>query len=181
MGMAHRWTTSAISVLLLAACGSSVAPSASTEPSASATDAAAAEVCDPTATPFIAGPDGTQVVLGNGPIGMSEWSSEEGDQAFLRQNGDCIWIVGYVPLGDDEPPFLTVFHGRLGTDLRVVGTFSDITGELVPGYNHGDAVFRVTFEGEDVVLVADRTGTGPPGCFGGEGPCPAPIELRRAN
>ncbi len=151
-------------------------------PSPSASDRAAgivdqrgcaAEVCDSTATPFIAGPDGNQLVLGNGPIGMSEWASPNGEQAFLRQNGDCIWIVGYVPLGDDEPPFLTVFHGRLGTDLRVVGTFSDITGELVPGYNHGDSVFRVTFEGEDVVLVADRTARGRPAASAGRGHVPS--------
>ena len=175
-----RWTICAVGALLVVACGSSASPSASEAPSA--TDAAgAAQVCDSSATPFIAGPDGTQLVLGNGPIGMSDWITADGDQAFLRQNGDCIWIVGYVPLGDDQPPFLTVFHGRLGTDLRVVGTFSDITGELVPGYNHGDAAFRVTFEADDVLLVADRTSTGPPGCFGGEGPCPEPLELRRAN
>lgn len=167
--------------LLLAACSSSAVSSASGEPSVPPTSGIAAEICDPTATPFIAGPDGTQLVLGSGPIGMSEWESATGDQVFLRQYGDCIWIIGYVPLGDDEPPFLTAFHGRLGTDLRVVGTFSDITGELAPGYNHGDAVFRVTFDGADVLLVADRTDTGPPGCFGGDGPCPAPIELRRVN
>jgi hypothetical protein len=172
--------TCVIGAVFVAGCSPSAAPSASDEPPA-LTSPAAAEVCDSTATPFIAGPDGNQLVLGNGPIGMSEWTTADGFQAFLRQNGDCIWIVGYVPLGDDEPPFLTVFHGRLATDLRVVGTFSDITGELVPGYNHGDSVFRVTFEGEDVVLVADRTSTGPPGCFGGDGPCPEPLEFRRIS
>jgi hypothetical protein len=180
MGVAGPWTIWIIGVLFLAACAPSAAPSSSDGASVSPTHVAGDDqVCDPTATPFIAGPDGTQLVLGSGPIGMSEWASQDGDHAFLRQNGDCIWIVGYVPLGDDEPPFLTVFHGRIGTDLRVVGTFSDITGELVPGYNHGDAAFLVAFEGEDIVLVADRTETGPPGCFGGDGPCPEPLKLRR--
>jgi hypothetical protein len=128
---------------------------------------------------MITGPDGTQVVLSSGPL-ASAWDTESGlENVFIRQLGDCIWIVGYVPF-EDEVPFLTTFHGRLGTDLRIVGTFADITGELVPGHNQGDAVYRVTFDGQEVVLVEDRTTTGPPGCFGGDGPCPAPLELRRA-
>ncbi len=101
--------------------------------------------------------------------------------SYLRQIGDCVWIVGHVAIGDGEPPFLSTFHGRLGSDFLIVGTFADMTGQLIPGYDHGDAVLRVTFEGEDMVLVEDRTNTGPPGCFGGDGPCPEPLELRRTE
>jgi hypothetical protein len=102
-------------------------------------------------------------------------------QYFLRQTGDCIWIVGYMPFdGGQATPFLTAFHGRLTTDFRIVGTFSDLDGVLVPGYDTGPFAYRVTFEGDAVVLVEDRTSSGPPGCRGGApGGCPPPRQLRR--
>jgi hypothetical protein len=100
---------------------------------------------------------------------------------FLRQIGDCIWIIGHMPVGEGQPPFLSAFHGRFGTDFRIVGSFSDTTGVLVPGYDMGVLAFRITFEGDEVILVEDRTDSGPPGCTGGPGACPAVRELRRAH
>lgn len=175
---ARCWRTCAALIVLITACSS--APSDSAAPSTDLTaPSPGAWVCDPLTAPRLIGPDGSQVVLGSGPGGVSTFQAVDEEVAYLRQVGDCIWIVGYVPLGDDEPPFLTVFHGRLGSDFRIVGTFADINGSLIPGYDTGDAVFRVDFEDGEMVLVADRTSTGPPGCFGGEGPCPSPMELRR--
>jgi hypothetical protein len=149
-------------------------------PTTSPANAAQSQVCDSATTPMITGPDGTQIVLSSGPL-ASAWETDGGlENVVIRQLGDCVWIVGYV-LFAEGAPFLTTFHGRLETDLRIIGTFADMNGELVPGHNHGDAVYRITFDGQDVVLVEDRTNTGPPGCFGGDGPCPAPLELRRAE
>jgi hypothetical protein len=173
------WQFCAAVMVLVTAC--STAPSDSAAPSTGLTPpSAVASVCDPLTAPRLIGPDGTQVVLGNGPGGSSTFQTVDEEVAYVRQIGDCIWIVGYVPLGEDEPPFLSVFHGQLGSDFRIVGTFADINGANIPGHDTGDAVFRVDFEDGELVLVADRTSTGPPGCFGGEGPCPSPIELRRA-
>lgn len=166
--------------LVMVACGTSATPSTSGSPSIAPASGAAGEVCDWSTSPMITGPDGTQVVLSEGPTASTWETNSDLANVYLRQVGDCIWMVGLVPF-EGEAPFLTAFHGRLGSDLRIVGTFADLTGELVPGHNYGDAVFRITFEGEDVVLVEDRTSTGPPGCFGGDGPCPEPTELRRAS
>ncbi len=178
--MCRRPLAAILATLAMVACAPAANPSASGLPTDSPVAQVSEAACDSLTTPMITGPDGSQVVLSEGPT-ASVWETN-GDLAdvYLRQIGDCVWIVGYVPM-DGEAPFLTAFHGRLGSDLRIVGTFADLTGELVPGHNHGDAVFRITFEGDDVVLVEDRSATGPPGCFGGDGPCPEPTELRRAE
>ena len=129
-------------------------------------------VCDPLATPILVGPDGAQVVLGDGPGGTSAWTTNAfGLTAFLRQIGECIWIIGYAPMEDrPDVPLLNAFHGRLGTDFLIVGTFSNNTGSLVPGYDDGELTYRVTFEGEEIVLIEDRSAGGPPGCSGGKEP-----------
>lgn len=139
-------------------------------------------VCDPVSVPILVGPDGDQVVLGNGPGGTSSWTTNLFEMtAFLRQVGDCIWIIGYAPMeGTPDVPLLNAFHGRLRTDFRIVGTFSNNTGSLVPGYDDGVLAYRITFEADEIVLVEDRSSSGPPGCSGGAGTCPPLLELRRA-
>lgn len=167
--------------LTLAACG---APSTSLSGSVGLTptppSTAEAAICDPNATPLLLGPNGAQLNLGYGAGGTSTWVSESGMKYYLRESGDCIWIIGYLPPGPGQAaPLLTAFHGRLTTDFRIVGTFSDLTGVLVRGYDKGPFAYRVTFDGDAVVLVEDRAAGGPPACSGGAGNCPPPRELRR--
>jgi hypothetical protein len=165
-------------VLVLAACAPpSASPSEAGSPNLESP--APATVCDTSTTPILNAPDGAQLVLGDGPGGTSTWVDPEGMQFFLRQIGDCVWIIGFIALEPDEPPFLTAFHGRLEPNFRITGTFSDTTGVLVPGYDNGRFVFRIEFSGNEAILVEDRAETGPPGCSGGPGSCPEPRELRR--
>jgi hypothetical protein len=167
-------------VVLVAAC-TPVAGSPSGSPAPTPAIPALGDVCDPATTPILQAPDGTQVVLGNGPGGTSTWADTEEVPFYLRQIGDCVWIIGFIALEPDEPPFLTAFHGRLEPDFRITGTFSDSTGVLVPGYDNGQFVYRIEFSGGDPILIEDRSATGPPGCSGGPGSCPEPRELRRLD
>jgi hypothetical protein len=165
-------------IVLVAACTPGAAsPSGSRAPTPEIP--AFGAVCDPATTPILQAPDGNQLDLGDGPGGTSSWADPEGVPFYLRQIGDCIWIIGFIALEPDEPPFLTAFHGRLENDFRITGTFSDTTGVLVPGYDNGPLAYRIEFSGSDVLLIEDRSDTGPPGCSGGTGPCPEPRELRR--
>jgi len=87
-----------LTALVLAACTTTASPSPSAVPSTVASQTAA--VCNPAAPPTLIGPDGTQVVLGDGPGGTSAWVNEKGMAFYLRQIGDCIWIIGYEPASD---------------------------------------------------------------------------------
>lgn len=167
-----------LGLLVIAACTSPAgSPSGASAPATD--DPASGRVCDPATVPILLAPDGGQLVLGDGPGGTSTWADPDGASYFLRQIGDCVWIIGHVPLEPDEPPFLSAFHGRLEPDFRIRGTFSDTTGSLIPGYDYGSFVYRIEFSGNEAILVEDREETGPPGCSGGSGPCPEPRELRR--
>jgi hypothetical protein len=164
--------------LALAACQGS--PAVTPTPTASATSAAAS-ACHQTTAPQLVGPDGQQIVLSPAEA-TSAWTSETGETYYLRQVGECVWMATYVPVEETggPDPFLSVFLGRLTTDLLIVGEFADLTGVLVPGWDVGSLTYRISPEGDAIVLVEDRSdGSGPPGCISGDGLCPPPRRLER--
>jgi hypothetical protein len=101
---------------------------------------------------------------------------------YLRQVGDCVWLSGFVPVEDTggPDPFISAFQGRLTPDLLITGEFADLTGVLVPTWEYGPLIYRVSVEDGTVVLLEERTpDTAPPGCAAGDAPCPAPRRLEQ--
>jgi hypothetical protein len=91
-------------------------------------------------------------------------------------------MATYVGVDDTggPDPFLSVFLGRLTADLLIVGQFADLTGVQYPGWDAGTLTYRISPEGDALVLVEDRAdGSGPPGCDSGDGLCPPPRRLER--
>jgi len=150
-------------------------PTPSAIPSASAIPAAngGPAWCDEAKTVILLDPTGTQVVL------PTAWESDFlGMTYYLRQVGDCVWMSGYLPQDDAITPFVTMFVGRLGSDFRIVGEFTDLTGEAVVGWSHGSLAWQIEFTDAGVVLVEDRSAEQPPGCTDSSlGSCPDPRTL----
>lgn len=174
--------TALITVAVLAGCAApSAVPSASPS-SAASVSALTGVTCDRTAAPIIVGPDGDQIVLGDGPGGMSTWMDDDAGTYLLRQYGDCVWIIGMLPTDAVRgSSFVTSFFGRLGADFRVVGEFADMNGFVIAGYEYGRWVYRIESTAGEVTLVEDRSDGGPPGCGGGSGSCPEPRVLHRVG
>lgn len=168
-----------------AAPSSSQLPSGTSAPSASGT-ASALSFCDPLSELVLQAPDGSPVEL------WGEWTAANiypGDvsRAYLRQTGDCVWLVDTVqPINIDTGElsadiFGGEFHGRLGADFLIRGEFADVFPDYdYPGdaWTYGPLVYRIVFIGDDVELLEERT-QDPPGCGTGPGSCPSPLHWVR--
>ena len=165
-------------IAALVACQTS--PASSPSPGSSSLEVAPLP-CHQTAVPQLRAPNGDQVVL-SPAAATSAWLSDTGETYYLRQVGECVWMAEYVAAettgGSD--PFISVFRGRWTESQLIVGEFADLTGVQVPGWEAGNVTYRISFDGDEIVLVEDRSdGSGPPGCTGGAGLCPPPRRLER--
>lgn len=180
------WVALLLVTFLVAACtGSSSASPGSTVPAASSgAPSRDLSFCDALAVVDIRAPDGSAIVLDG------DWMPAETDfptdivNAFLRQAGDCVWIVSTVAFPEDPSDVLGMweFHGRLGSDFRIRGEFSEVQGSY-PGdpWSYGPFTFRIEVVDGELALVEDREpGEPAPGCSGLPGSCPDPVRLVRA-
>lgn len=171
-----------------AAPSSSQLPSGTSAPSASGTTSALS-FCDPLSEIVLLAPDGSPVEIGG------EWTDPDpaypGDviRVFLRQTGDCVWIVDTVQIVDEDSGELLPdlfggeFHGRLGSDFLIRGEFADVMGDGdYPGdpWTYGPFTYRIVFNGDAVELIEERT-QAPPGCGMSPGSCPSPLHWVRPS
>ena len=170
-------------VLSLAACaGAADSPVPSASPS-DQPSSSALTFCDPQSFPTLVAPDGTPVVVDG------SWSLADNPfptdilHIVARQAGECFWLVFTGTTGDApaEIGWAFEFHGRIGTDFRIVGEFSEVYGSY-PGdpWTYGPMTFQIEFPESGIELVEERApGELPPGCGTGPGTCPAPIRFVR--
>lgn len=169
----RRFAATLLAALVLTGCSSGSPTSSAVRSSSPAVANSGPAWCDETATLILDDPSGTQVVLPN------VWeSSYLGITYVLHQVGDCIWMMGYATTEDPNATFATEFVGRLGSDFRIVGEFSDLNGQAVVGWDHGSVAYQIEFTDTGIVLVEDRSAEQPPGCTDSSlGSCPDPRTL----
>jgi ABC-type glycerol-3-phosphate transport system substrate-binding protein len=186
-----RWMVALTLTVVLAGCAApaeSPAPSGSTLSSDPPTTSALS-FCDPLSERVLRAPDGSPVEI------WGEWTDpdpaypEDVIRVFLRQTGDCVWIVDIFQVVDPDTGELLPdlfggeFHGRLGADFLIRGEFADVFPDYdYPGdqWTYGPFTYRIVFNGNEVELVEERT-QDPPGCGTGPGSCPTPLHWVRPN